>query len=233
MNKGIIFLIGTVVGGGIGAGVTAYFLKDKYEREACDIIDEYHDRCESRILQIMQAYGVEEVDAEDIQNDSDDNDGEDHRDSRDDYANNEGIKKYHHYAAPFNGEKKDKMEDDMTKGQEDVLKYPKYDDCPEWIEEITEDDFMVEEKKTEDIYMVFDFNQDRLLMNPDREDEIDAEEQLHMSRSEIIGNFWKFATDYISDDDGTGAFYVRNNRLMKDIEVIVRYDPNQDVVEVN
>lgn len=230
MNKGIIFLIGSLVGAAAGAGVTAYFLKDKYEQEACDIIDEYHDRCEERILKIMEAYGVKEEEEDDPESSSDTSATSD---PRDDYGNNEGIKKYHHYAAPFNGEKKDKMEDDMTKGQEDVLKYPKYDDCPEWVEEITEDDFMVEEKKTEDIYMVFDFNTDRLLMNPDTEDEIDAEEQLHMSRSEIIGNFWKFATDYISDDDGTGAFYVRNNRLMKDIEVIVRYDPNQDVVEVN
>ena len=224
MNKGIAFLLGTLVGAAAGAGITAYFLKDKYEQEACDIIDEYHDRCEERILKIMEAYGVEEVEEEESEEAE-----EKPVDPRDDYGNNEGIKKYHHYNAPLSENK----EDDVTKGQEDVLKYPKYDDCPEWIEEITEDDFMVEEKQHDDIYMVFDFNTDRLLMNPDTENEIDAEEQLHMSRSEIIGNFWKFATDYLSDDDGTGAFYVRNNRLMKDIEVIVRYDPNQDVVEVN
>ena len=155
------------------------------------------------------------------------------KDPRDDFSNNEGVKKYHHYAGPaFTSAKVKGVADDMTKGQEDVIKYPKVDDCPDYIEEITVDDFMVDEKKHEDTYMVFDFNADRLLMNPDTEDEIDAEEQLHMSRSEIIGNFWKFATDYLSDDDGTGAFYVRNNRLMKDIEVIVRYDPNRDVVEV-
>ncbi len=229
MNKGIIFLIGTAVGAAAGAGITAYFLKDKYESEACDIIDEYHDRCEERILQIMEAYGVKEENTKDEASEE-----KQVEDPRDDYGNNEGIKKYHHYAGPaFTDAKVKGVEDDMTKGQEDVQKYPKVDDCPDYIEELTEDEFMVEEKETEDMYMVFDFNQDRLLMNPDTDDEIDAEEQLHMSRSEIIGNFWKFAPDYISDDDGTGAFYVRNKRLMKDIEVIVRYDPNQDVVEVD
>ncbi len=231
MNKGIIFLLGTVVGAAGGVGVTAYFLKDKYEKEACDAIDAYYDRCESRIRDIMEAYGVRDEDIEKLEESSEDEETT-KEDPRNDINNNEGVKKYHRYSAPFSEDKKKGIEDDMTKGQEDVEKYPKIDDCPDYIEEIDEDTFMVEEKQHDDIYMVYDFNADRLLMNPDTDDEIDAEEQLHMSRSEIIGNMWKWATDYISDDDGTGAFYVRNNRLMKDIEVIVRYDPNQDVTEV-
>lgn len=233
MNKGIAFILGTLVGGGIGAGIAAYILKDKYEKEACDMIDEYHDRCEDRILKIMEAYGVKD---EDLEKDPESfYDSEDKAvDPRDDFSNNEGVKKYHHYAGPaFANVKVKGVIDDMTKGQEDVEKYPKIDDCPDYIEEIDEDTFMVDEKQHDDMYMVYDFNTDRLLLNPDTDDEIDAEEQLHMSRSEIIGNMWKWATDYISEDNGTGAFYVRNNRLMKDIEVIVRYDPNQDVVEIN
>lgn len=232
MNKGIAFVLGTLVGSGIGAGIAAYILKDKYEREACDMIDEYHDRCEERILKIMEAYGVKD---EDLESDSESSDNTEDApvDPRDDFSNNEGVKKYHHYAGPaFTNAKVKGVINDMTKGQEDCKKYPGIDNCPDYIEEITEDDFIVDEKEFDDIHMVYDFNTDRLLMNPDTEDEIEAEEQLHASRTEIIGNMWKWSSDYLSDDDGTGAFYVRNKRIMKDIEVIVRYDPNQYVVEI-
>ncbi len=231
MNKGIIFLLGTVVGAAGGAGITAYFLKDKYQKEACDAIDEYYDRCESRIRDIMEAYGVRDEDIEKLEENSDDEEKAE-EDPRDDIKNNEGVKKYHRYSAPFSEDKKKGIEDDMIKGQEDLLKHPNFKDCPSYIDEITEDDYMVDEKEYDDIYMTYDVNTDRLLMNPDTEDEIDAEEQLHMSRSEIIGNMWRWSTDYISDDDGTGAFYVRNNRIMKDIEVIVRLDPNKEVIEL-
>ena len=231
MSKGLTFILGVLLGGGVGAGITAYILKDRYEQEACDMIDEYHDRCQDRIEQIMQAYGVRDEDIAKLNesSDSDDETEDKAADPRDDVSNNEGVKKYHHYVAPTEL----KGTDDMTKGQEDVNKYPKIDDCPDYIEEISDEEFSVDEKKYDNVYLTYDFNTDRLLLNPDTEDEIDAEEQYHVSRSELIGNMWKWSTDYISEEDGTGAFYARNNRLMKDFEVIVRYDPNQEVVEVN
>jgi len=244
MNKGVIFAIGAFVGAAAGSVATYFVVRDKFEQEAADIIDEYAERCQDRIEKVMNAYDQK-------MNSSDDEKEEEASDEDVPHIENEldkyeGVKKYHHYSGGFDAMSTTsskvfdkKKGNDMTEGQKDLEKYPKIDDMPNYIEEIDEDEFLnthyAPDGKTEfdKVTLDYDYNTDRLLYAANSDSPILAEEKYGCLRSEIIGNIWKFAPDFIDDEEnGTGAAYVRNNNINIDFEMIVHYDKSKDVMEV-
>lgn len=230
MNKGIIFALGALTGAAAGAVATYFLINDRFAREAEEVIDDYAKKCSDKIDEVIEYY--ESRGSEDL-----DETPEQEVDMRDDISNNEGVKKYHHYSGGAFESGSDvgklfaKEDNKVTEGQKDILEKPELEDV-QGVDEITEDEFLEGSEEYSPITLDYFFNTDTLLFGYGTDNEDIAETVYNKTRSELIGNIWRWAPDYIKDDSGVGSAYVRNSNLMKDFEILIHYDPNEDVVEV-
>lgn len=154
----------------------------------------------------------------------------------------EFVSKYHQYKAAsgettqsiFEKKKVKEEIDKVTEGQKAIKEDPEFRPDIDGIEEITDEEL---EKYEEDenfntVYLDYDFNKDALIWGAGTDTETLAEAKFKKGRDRLIGNFWKWATDYIDDETGTGMIYVVNKNLNKLFEITVHFDPNEDVTEV-
>ena len=239
MNNRIIFAIGLLTGAGIGS-VAAYFgLKRHFEDLLDQEIEEYANRCTERIEDIINYYEGGK-DAEEALEDSDDESEE--APEPEEYRHNEGVKKYHHYANSSDDNvqsvfSKDNVkevagavrfkteEEKVTEGQKDILKRPQLEDVP-GIEELDADEYdNLDDDRYTRVYLQYDVNEDKLFTN---EGDI-AEEAYAKQRHELIGNSWRWATDYV---DKGNMFYIENDNMMIGFAIEVIFDPNAPMVEV-
>lgn len=224
MNKGIIFAIGAVVGGAAGV-IGMYFFNKKNED---DYINEINDLIEEN--ENLRHY-IDELEDDAI----DDLDDEEPVELEE----QEGVKKYHHYKTESSGmgvqalfEKKEN--EDVTEGQKALKKDPKAMDYADiqGLEEIDEDTFLeLQQKDYEPVYLDFDANQDIIYWGRETDSECMAEAKFGVGRNALIGPAWRWFTDYIPEGENDGAFYIKNDNLMKVFEVICHYDPEGEVVE--
>lgn len=247
MNNKIIFAIGLLTGAGIGS-VAAYFgLKRHFEDLVDQEIDDYAQSCTERINDIISYYEGEKPAEEALEEDSD----EEEAPEPEEYRHNEGVKKYHHYAnssddniqsvfskdnvkevagaVRFKTDEERKEESEVTEGQKDILKRPQLEDIAGIEDDITEDEFdVLDDNEYTKVYLQYDINEDKLTTN---EGEL-AEEAYAKPRHELIGNSWRWATDYVQDGNRSGFFFIKNDNLKLAFEIEALFDPNAPMVEV-
>ena len=241
MNNKIIFAAGLGLGAAIGS-VATYFLTRSHFMNVCDdTIDEYADQCKERIDAIVDYYEGGKDAEETLEEDESAPEPEEFRD-------NAGVKKYHHYVEASFGSSnvqsvfsKDNVkevagavrfkteEEKVTEGQKDILRRPELDDVP-GVEELDSEEFdLLDDDEYTRVYLKYDANKDELKTN---DDEI-AEAAYAKSRSELIGNVWRWATDYVSDEtDEPGYFFIQNDNLKIGFCVEVSFDPSKPMVGV-
>ena len=240
MNNKVIFAIGLVAGAGIGSVATYFGLKQHFETILDEEIDDYASKCAERIEDIVSYYEGGKDAEETLEEDED----EEVRNEPEEYRHNEGVKKYHHYANTSDGNvqsifskenvkevagavrfKTDEEKEKVTEGQKDILKRPQLEDVP-GIEELDEDEFdNLDDDHYTRVYLQYDANEDKLFTN----DGDIAEEAYAKMRHELIGNAWRWATDYV---DKGGMFYIQNDNLNIAFAVEVAFDPDREMVEV-
>ncbi len=241
MNNKIIFAIGLLTGAGIGS-VAAYFgLKRHFEDLVDQEIEDYAKSCTERIEDIISYYEGNKPAEEALEENSDESDEE--TPEPEEYRHNEGVKKYHHYAnssddniqSVFNKDNVKEVagavrfkteEEKVTEGQKDILKHPQLEDIAGIEDDIAEEEFdALDDDEYVKVYLLYDVNEDKLTTN---EGEI-AEEAYAKLRHELIGNSWRWATDYVEKG---GCFFVRNDNLKIAFQVEVDFDPDAPIVEV-
>ena len=250
MSNKLYFALGALVGAA-GGSVAAYFLTRRhYEAEMDEVIDDYAERCKERIDDIVSYYEGGKDAEESL---------EEPEPKPEEFASNEGVKKYHHYnggqfdessvQSVFSQKNLDKVEgggyrfkkeEDVTEGQKAIKEKPEFTPDINGIEELDADELQnavdlikAGESTFSTEELVYDINKDELMLNYDTEDAILAEEYYGMTRTELIGDIWKWATDYVNEDTQEGDFYVRNENLGVIFLVNVIFDPSQPIVEVS
>lgn len=240
MNNKVIFAIGLLTGAGIGSVATYFGLKRHFEAIVDEEIDEYAEKCAERIDALVSYYEG----GKDAEETLEEDEADDAVREPEEYRHNEGVKKYHHYAnasddnvqSIFSKEnvkevagavrfKTDEEKEKVTEGQKDILKRPQLEDVP-GIEELDADEFdNLDDDQYTRVYLQYDANEDKLFTN----DGDIAEEAYAKLRHELIGNCWRWATDYV---DKGGMFYIQNDNLMIAFAVEVAFDPDREMVEV-
>ena len=221
MNKGIIFVLGALTGAAAGSVATYFVVKDKFEQKAADEIEAYAQHAEERLENYISSHFDEDLDSipEKEEKTREATDVPVHDD--DAITQNPGVKKYHHYQAMD----LTKEEKEVTKGQEDILKRPELEDVP-GIDELTEEEYdLLDDDVYTRVYLQYDANEDTLRTN---DGEL-AEEAYAKQRHELIGNVWRWATDYVDKD---GFFFIKNDNLLIAFQVEVIFDPDAEMVEV-
>lgn len=247
MNNKIIFAIGLLTGAEIGSVATYFGLKRHFDNLFDQEIDNYAKLCTERINDLVSYYEGGAAAERELE-DSDDESEESETPEPEEYRYNEGVKKYHHYAnssddniqsvfskdnvkevagaVRFKTDEERREESKVTEGQKDILKRPQLEDVVGIDDDITEDEFdALDDDEYTKIYLQYDCNQDKLVTN---EGEL-AEEAYAKSRHELIGNSWRWATDYAEKD---GFFFVKNDNLKLAFQIEALFDPNEEMVEV-
>ena len=238
MNKGIIFAIGFLAGATAGGAATYFITKNKLEDRAAQEIERYAEYAENKIKNAIEG--------------SKENDDEEYEDVEEDDSDDEPIKKYHHYNPEANGiegvynngifakGKSDpdvrKEIDKVTEGEKALKRNPKFDpDRDPMITEIKEDRYNeilskepIEGWSTDDLTYLYP--QDELYFGYGTDNEELAEDHFGVDRETIMGQTWRWATDYTDGESGVGYIYLENKHLKKllSIEVVVDLDLEED-----
>lgn len=222
----VLYLVGGLVVGAAAVATFGILYSRKYTNEINDLIEENESLRRGEVVENMEDpdYIPEEIKEEESEEDPEDI----------------PIKKYHHYKAA-SGETaqsifEKKENDKVTEGQKAVNEKPNLIDYKDIIgvDEINDTEFLeYQENDYEPVYLNYDGNRDLLLWGKGTDSEIMAEAKFGMKRDAIIGPAWRYFTDYISEEDNTGAFYIKNDNLKKVFEVVCELDPNEDMIEVS
>ena len=240
MNNKAVFAIGCTLAAAAGSVVTYILTKNYYTNFMIDALDKMSDACQEKIDQLVDYYeGGEE---------SDDSEESEDPAEPEEFRNNEGVKKYHQYSNGTFGSdsvqsifSKDNVkevagavrfkteEEKVTEGQKEVLKRPKLEDAPNGVDEITSEEFDdLDDDQYTRVYLQYNINTDELVTN---DGEL-AEEAYAKTRGELIGNCWRWATDYWNEEESEGDFYIKNDNLMVAFQVGLIFDPEAEMVEV-
>lgn len=230
MNKGIIFGLGVLAGGAAGVGITYVALRSYFENKAAESIQQYVEYVENK-------YHSPEEDDE-FFDDVDEEDEDEPLVKKDSRAWSEEdeapIKKYHHYVPDektlsANGIFEKKGDKEVTEGEKALIKHPEFDpDGDPNVKEITEDKYQeIMGKEPIDGWsndqLTYLYPQDELYFGYGTDNEELAEDHYGVGREEIIGQTWRWATDYTDGESGVGYIYIDNANLKKvfDVEVVV------------
>ena len=225
MDKNIIFAaIGGAVVGAV-AGVAATYLY--FNKQTNEMLDEINDLIDTN--EKLSRGIFEEESHEDITEDAEPVEFVDPRE----LDNNEGVKKYHHHVAESMAsaqsifEKKGDQEN-VTEGEKALKKNPKLVEDP-MIKEISEEKYQeIMSKDPIDGWSADDltylYPQDELYYGYGTDNEELAEHHYGIDRERIIGQTWRWATDYTHGESGVGYIYIDNQHLRKVISVEVMVD---------
>lgn len=211
-KNAIIFGVGVVVGAAAGAFTTYIYSKkvvDAAFAEVDDLIAENETLRRGEVETEETGPNLEEADtAEDP-------------DDRREYANNDGVKKYHHkFDIP-------KEERKVTEGEKALKANPAFNpDGDPKIKELKEDTFneLVEAAGGDYELLTYLYPQDELYYGYGTDNEELAEDHYNMGREQIIGQTWRWVTDYTHGESGIGYIYIYNEYLDKYIDVEVMVD---------
>ena len=226
MNKGIIFGFGTLFGAGVGS-VTTYFLtKEYFKQQAAEEIEAYAEHAEERIERIRLEHEDEKTMKEMVE----DVEEKLTNDPEEDVINhNEGVKKYHHN----NGISSKYGENNVFSTSTPQPKKEK--EVKKQIEDIDEDEFMNEAngdyaKETIDVLLGDD--QDVVGFWGYQTDNEDFVERIFkMDLKDLVGldkEDYDYMLNETDNDEGIGTLYIRNNSIMKDFEVIIHDEREED-----
>lgn len=247
MDNRVIFGLGVGLGAIVGSVTTYFALKQRFEDAVDEEIDNYAKLCTERIDDLISYYEGGASAEKELKEDDTSKEPEEFR-------NNEGVKKYHHYGDSSFGsdnvqsifskdnvkevagavrfktdeERSESEEEKVTEGQKDILKRPQLDDVP-GVEEITSEEWdVLDDDEYTRVYLQYDINEDKLYTN----DGDIAEEAYAKMRHELIGNCWRWATDYWNEETGEGDFWIKNDNLKIAFQVGLDWDPDAEMVEV-
>lgn len=222
MNKGLVFVLGILAGAAGGSVATYFITKDHFEQKAAEEIEAYAEHAEERLQNYISSHYEEDLDDLDSPEPAIKSTNVPVKDE-DVISHNPGVKKYHHYNGGF--EETAKEETDVTEGQKDILQRPELEDVP-GVEELDSEEFdLLDDDEYTRVYLQYNANTDELTTN---DGEI-AEEAYAKTRSELIGNMWRWATDYAEKEED---LYVKNDNLKIAFEVGIMFDPDLEMVEV-
>lgn len=213
MNKTLIFVLGLLTGAAAGSIGTYILVRDKLEQDAMDEIDSYAEHCEERIKRFETRYAEIPINEEEPTKEKVEDE---------EIKNNEGIKKYHHYAGPMSSDgdrifKDVKEEKNVTK--EEVEKKWSEEDEANHILEATEEDFLNEDDYQKETIDYF-FPEERAYWAYGTDNQCPVAAKFAKPLKDLIGNAHKWLVDY-TDEDGIGAAYFKNEDLHTIFEVIV------------
>lgn len=240
MNKGVIFAVGAAIGAAAGSIATYFIVKNHFDEVAADAIERYAEYAENKIQEALDRLHDDSVDDdEDEEDDSAPRTKDNRAWSEEDEA---PIKKYHHYVPEqqilsansiFVKNKGKGGEKGMTEGEKALLENPHRFDDPNIIE-LDEDHYQELVRNPEEVdedLLVYLYPQDELWWNYDDHDHRElAEVHYNLGREKIVGQTWRWATDYTGNDSGIGYCYLNNLYLDKilNVEVIVDLDLEED-----
>ena len=125
---------------------------------------------------------------------------------------------------------RDRMEvkkeiEEVTEGDKAFAANPKFDpDGDPNIEEITEDLYIEGSDEYEQTTLNYIFGTDELFYGYETDNQELAESHFNVGREAIIGQLWRYASDYTNNESGIGVTYIRNHKLKYDFEVIIHVD---------
>ena len=211
MNNSTMFTLGAALGAALGGVATYFFMKDRMEAQIADEINDY-------IQYVNRKRDREEV-CENKEENADEQPAEEKKDE----------KIYKYYKGSLNDletVRKDpevvKEIEEVTEGDKAFEKNPKIADDPNIIEVDEIDKDMAATYSTE--YLTFLWPQDELYYGYQTDNQELAESHFNVGREAIIGQVWRWATDYTNNESGTGTIYLINHRLQKNFEVTVIVD---------
>lgn len=208
MNKGIIFTIGAIAGAAIGSVGTYFLMKDRMEEVVAEEIDNY--------IQYFNDKKRKESENSEVKNDEEETDKEDKK-----------IYKYYKGGDFENPVKKSVEENKVTEGDKAFVEHPTFE--PENtnksynLEEITEEDFENDDTYEKEVITLL-IPQDELYYGYNTDNQELAESHYNVGREALIGQMWRWATDYTNNESGVGTAYIRNHGLKKLFEVTVIVD---------
>ena len=249
MNNKVIFAIGLLAGAGIGSVATYFGLKRHFDAVIDQEIEDYAERCTERINDLMAYYEGGKDAEESVE---DDNEPEDAPEPEE-YRHNEGVKKYHHYANSSDGNVQSIFSKDNVKEVAGAVRFKSDEERNEsylasgrpdmeekevldvvGIEELTGDQYDVICSDPEDdrtiVTLSFNCNDGKLVTN----EGVPAEVAYGKTRTELIGNFWRWATDYWNkkpENEDFGYFFIDNKNLGIVFQVVVEWDPDEEMVD--
>ena len=211
MNKGIIFAFGVVAGAAGGSAATYYILKEKFQAEKDQEMEEMENYFEDRFQKRVKKLGLvkkkkktpEEVREDEV------------------IASNKGVKKYHH------------QEDSISEyGAENKLfAKPKKEKESKLMVEINEEEFLKPdekyEKQTIDVWLGDDKDIVGIwAQGTDNEEWV--EKRFGKPLPELIGKAdYDYLLSYCDPNEDVGIAYVRNEEILTDFEVVI-HDGRED-----
>lgn len=146
----------------------------------------------------------------------------------------EAIKKYHHYQAATGGTVQSLFEKRMV--EEDIKKVAKEKTTSldlDYIDEFEEEEFdeLVKSGDADVDMLRYDANKDILYWGYGTDTEGVAEEHYGFDRTELIGNCWRWASDYITNEEEcTGEAFIYNKNLNKYFDIVMFFDADGEFV---
>lgn len=232
------FYIGLFIGAAVGSVGTYFATRKMFALKASDAIESYAQFAEERIAKLEEKYktGEKEEEAEKSEADDDDSEPEQHERVTEDVV----IKKYHQYAPQFDFDKRNESMDKnvLNEVKENISNAVnehtkkalerKYNDVPDYIVEVDSDEFLESSIEEHDSYervsLDFLFPQNELYWGYDTDCQEEAETHYNEEREDLIGQCWRWATDYTDNQTGTGSAYIRNDKLKVYFEVQFHVD---------
>ena len=231
MSNGAMFTIGAALGAVLGGVGTYFFMKDKMEEQIAEEIDNYiqYSNKKKEKAEKFSEEKIEETPANAEE------------------PKEEKVYKYYKGSLKDLEISTDRSKDVIGVGKvkqeiketveekEEVKEKEKPDpfkNDPN-LEEITEDEYIDGYEDYEQTTLDYIFRTDALFYGYGTDNQELAEGHFNDGREAIIGQLWRYASDYINEEeDNVGVAYVRNQRLKYDFEVILHgnweIEPDED-----
>lgn len=240
MNKGIIFGLGVLVGVAAG-GFAGYMISSrKLDKEFLEEIEELEDTVE-KYRQKVYSHNIEQASSEESEDEDDTVDNKKpfiiNNDSK--ITENDGVKKYHHYVEESMASAAklfEKGDNKVTEGEKAIKENPEFDPNGDPnVTELTEDKYsdQVGEQKGVEEALTYLYPQDELYWGYGTDTQELAEKHFKLGREKIIGQTWRWATDYTGGETGVGYIYLHNAYIKKyiSVEVIVDLELEKEMPE--
>ncbi len=225
MNRKVLYFVAGLITGASAGSVATYFLvKEKFEIEKEEDMENYHEHCEERIArykeeneELKKHLGVIKDPTPKLPEDPE----------QAKIERNEGVKKYHH-------------DNGLSSKYGDNHVFEKIADKPEeekdskLINDIDEDEFMNQEngyeKQTIDVFL----GDDKYMCGvwgygTDNEDDVDRKWGKELPQ--LIGEshtYEELLTYCEKSEDGIGLAFVRNDEMMIEFELVIHDDREDD-----
>lgn len=217
MSNGGMFTIGAVIGAALGGLGTYFLMKDRMEEIIAAEIDDYIQYANKK-REKLEKSSEEKIEESP---------------SKEEESKDEKVFKY--YKGSLKDleiqTSRDKLE--VNKEIEEIVeeKHNIFENDLN-IEEISEDDYIEGYEDYDQTTLDYIFRTDALFYGYGTDNQELAEGHFNNGREAIIGQLWRYASDYINEGEDVGVAYIRNHKLKYEFEIImhsnVEYDEDDE-----